>query len=149
MRQMREPPFGKGKPFSSETYQAPSGPTATEVGTASARNGSGSGGGGPRTSSGHGTASGLKRATVEILPRWLTSSRSLFAASVTRKRLPHSRARPNAFDSAGSVGLVVGIGVAHLVGGNVGDTVDAPPRRTRRSWPNGPPPASGAPPIVT
>jgi hypothetical protein len=83
IRQIRELPGWNGNPFSSETYQAPSGPTVTAVGTASARNGVP--GGGPGMPSGQGTASGLKRATVVISPS-STSRRSLPAASATRKR---------------------------------------------------------------
>ena len=38
IRQMRDVPAANGKPLSSPTYQYPSGPTATDVGTASAGN---------------------------------------------------------------------------------------------------------------
>lgn len=66
IRQMRDAPFGKGKPFSSETYQAPSGPIATAVGTASTSTGVPGGGPGNGRPSGHGANSGLRRATSLI-----------------------------------------------------------------------------------
>src|SRR5688572_9140815 len=89
IRQMRDLPGGNGKPFSSDTYQAPSGPMATAVGTASTGNGSpGSTGPGNGRPEGHGTSSGLKRATVVIFRRVSTFKRSLPAASVTRTPPP-------------------------------------------------------------
>lgn len=103
IRQMREAPVGNGKPFSSETYQAPSGPMATAVGTDST--GTGVPGGGPGKGSpsghGHGASSGLNRATVLILRRVSTFNRSLPAASATRTPPPGRRARPFGLDSSG------------------------------------------------
>ena len=60
----------KGKPFSSETYQAPSGPIAIAVGTDSAGVGVPGGGPGNGRPSGHGTSSRRKRATVVIFRLW-------------------------------------------------------------------------------
>ena len=88
IRQIRDCPFGNGKPFSSETYQAPSGPIATAVGTASVRNGVPGGGPGNGRPSGHGANSGLKRATVVMRLPVSTLSRSLPAASATRTPPP-------------------------------------------------------------
>src|SRR5918996_176035 len=92
MRQILDAPFGKGKPFSSETYHAPSGPIATAVGTASTGTSVPGGGPGNGSPSGHGASSGLKRAPVVILLRVSTFSRSFPAASATRTPPPRSSA---------------------------------------------------------
>ena len=119
IRQMRDAPFGKGKPFSSDTYHAPSGPMATAVGTASAGTGVPGGGPGNGRPSGHGTSSGLKRATVVILRRVSIFRRSLAAASVSE----HASAREQR--EAVRVGLVrdpflvVRVRIRDLVGRDV------------------------------
>ena len=95
MRQIREVPGANGAPFSSETYQAPSGPTATAVGTDSAN---------ALPPSGDGTSSRRNRATVVMFPCRSMSRRSLFAASVTRTLPCFSTASPFGFDSSGLAG---------------------------------------------
>ena len=79
-RQMRAAPLGNGKPVSSPTYQAPSGPRATESGTACM--GILVPGGRPRNGGARTMRIGKTASTV-ILPSRPTRSRSLPPASAT------------------------------------------------------------------
>src|SRR5437016_12888546 len=96
-RQIREGPGVNGKPFSSPTYAKPSGPMATEVGTASAGSMGGAGNGRCAVE----TSSVGNLAT--IWTRWLgpTISSVLFAASVTSVSALSSQAAPYALESVG------------------------------------------------
>lgn len=117
IRQICEVPGVAGKPRSSPTYQAPSGPTATDVATASDGIGVPAGGSGPPASggssgrpSGTATTRGSRRATVEIVPPRSTLGRSLPAASATSTLPSFKAARPNGLLSAGTPSRSAGSG---------------------------------------
>src|SRR5262249_44095912 len=93
-RQTRDAPGVNGNPFSSPTYHQPSGPTATEVGTASAGTASTPGGTTPGGRCEVETTAFGNFATVWMEPFGPTRSSSFPAASVTSVRPPDRAAMP-------------------------------------------------------